>query len=286
MSSMSLSKVSAAQTRGAYGQVKRRWLHGSLKRQAIMMPAMSPMMTEGTITRWFKKEGEAFAPGDVLLQIENDYAMIDVEAHSPGILGKILMPDGTKNVPIEQVIALVAKDLSELAILQNQANVPIPPPFNPIPTPPSASLFSPRPLDQFKLPMMSPRTPTMSPRTPSLFEMHTMGYGQRNAHVGGPRGTVPRSISIGQDAMSGYRVDVPPCPSPRIQQYRDQSEEMPTPTTPMTAMWPMSAGVQRPGAATSVEDQDQIKMDGAAIRRMIVSNLSSTKNVEYFDELV
>jgi pyruvate dehydrogenase E2 component (dihydrolipoamide acetyltransferase) len=72
-----------------------------------MMPAMSPLMTEGTITRWKKKEGEAFAAGDVLLQIvrccafwrictnaasqESDIAMIDVEAHTPGILGKILV---------------------------------------------------------------------------------------------------------------------------------------------------------------------------------------------------
>jgi pyruvate dehydrogenase E2 component (dihydrolipoamide acetyltransferase) len=75
------------------------------------MPAMSPLMNEGTITRWKKKEGEAFAPGDVLLQIvctvvyccntsshsyprhlqESDIAVIDVEAHSPGIIGKIIV---------------------------------------------------------------------------------------------------------------------------------------------------------------------------------------------------
>ena len=77
-----------------------------------MMPAMSPLMTEGTITRWKIKEGDAFAPGDVLLQIvtsfhdvihgpvklkllvhlqESEIATIDVEAHNPGILGRILV---------------------------------------------------------------------------------------------------------------------------------------------------------------------------------------------------
>lgn len=76
-----------------------------------MMPAMSPWMTEGTITCWKIKEGDAFASGDVLLQIvkqlfttygpvelkwlvclqESEIATIDVEAHSPGILGKILV---------------------------------------------------------------------------------------------------------------------------------------------------------------------------------------------------
>jgi len=53
-----------------------RGIHGSLKRQAIMMPAMSPLMTEGTITSWKKKEGEAFAAGDVLLQIVRRYGFL------------------------------------------------------------------------------------------------------------------------------------------------------------------------------------------------------------------
>ncbi|KAF8810094.1 single hybrid motif-containing protein [Phlegmacium glaucopus] len=280
MSAFVLSKVSAAQMRGAYGQIKRRWLHGSLKRQAIMMPAMSPLMTEGTITRWKIKEGEAFAPGDVLLQIESDIAMIDVEAHSPGILGKILLPDGTTNVPVEQVIALVAKDMSELAALQS-STTPTLTSFNTIPAlnPLAGAITSPRQLDQFKLPLMSPRTPTLSPRTPSLFEMHTMGYGFRNAHVGGPRGAAPRLDLKSVDAASECRVDVPPCPSPRIQ-TQDRSMSI----NSGTASWPTSAKVR--GSVAQVDDQAQI--DGAAIRKIIVSNLflQSANSIEYFDELV
>jgi len=286
MSAFNLSKASAGQTRVAYGQLKRRWLHGSLKRQAIMMPAMSPMMTEGTITQWKKKEGEAFATGDILLQIESEYYTIDVEAQSPGILGKILMPDGTTNVPVEQVIALVARDSSELAVLQNQSSVPAPPPFNLLPMPPSTSanpastpngLSSPRPLDQFKLPLSSPRTPTMSPRTPSLFEMHTMGHGHRSVHMGGPRGKVPRLEALPNTAERS--LDVPPCPSPRTPSF-----STPLPSTPMTARWPASAGIQRSsGLSSSVDEQDIPQLDGAALRRMIVSNLSSkpaAKSVE------
>jgi pyruvate dehydrogenase E2 component (dihydrolipoamide acetyltransferase) len=242
-----------------------------------MMPAMSPLMTEGTITRWKKKEGEAFAAGDVLLQIESDVAMImiDVEAHTPGILGKILMPDGTSGVPVEQVIALVARDMDELALIQKQGNVPTPPPFNPIPAPPSASLVSPRHHEHFN-PLSSPRTPSFSPRTPSLFEMHTMGYGHRSTHVGGPRGAplTPRLDAMTQDASSSYGVDVPPCPSPSIR--LQQLQELPIPQTPLTAKWPSSA----------VDNNEDI--DGAAIRRMIVSNLSSkqeSKNLE-FDDLL
>lgn len=87
----------------------RPGFHQSPTQNAIMMPAMSPFMTEGTITRWKIREGEAFSVGDVLLQIVSDYvatcfkcliwsrlqesdiAMIDVEAQSAGILGKILV---------------------------------------------------------------------------------------------------------------------------------------------------------------------------------------------------
>ena len=93
------------------------------------------------------------------------------------------MPDGTTNVPVEQEIALVATTPQELAqLLTSDLDAP---PYNPIPTPPS----TPRLLDQIK-PIMSSRSPTMSSRRPSLFEMHSMGYGQRSVHAGGPRGPV------------------------------------------------------------------------------------------------
>ncbi|KAF7768068.1 hypothetical protein Agabi119p4_7311 [Agaricus bisporus var. burnettii] len=131
------SKSASAQ---AYDRCGGRGFHGSLRRQAILMPAMSPLMNEGTITRWKKREGESFVPGDVLLQIESDIATIDVEAHSPGILGKILLQDGATNVPIEQAIALVARDQQELSTLQLlDDNMPMSPPLNFIPTPPSTS---------------------------------------------------------------------------------------------------------------------------------------------------
>lgn len=62
--------------------------------------------------------------------------------------------------------------------------------------------------------------PSLSSRTPSLFEMQTMGYGFRSAHVGCPHGVTPRlgsSKGAVEAAASGYRVEVPPCPSPSIQ---------------------------------------------------------------------
>ncbi|KAJ7494525.1 single hybrid motif-containing protein [Mycena galericulata] len=93
---------------------------------------MSPFMTEGTIRRWAKKEGETFLAGDILFEIESDHITIDVEAQIPGTIGKILTPEGSTNVPVEQVIALVAKTPQELARMQASARVEAPSPPTPL----------------------------------------------------------------------------------------------------------------------------------------------------------
>lgn len=82
------------------------------------MPAMSPTMTEGGIANWKKAEGEAFAAGDVLLEIETDKATIDVEAQDDGVMGKILTQAGENKVPVGQVIAILAEEGDDLASIE------------------------------------------------------------------------------------------------------------------------------------------------------------------------
>ncbi|GJE87910.1 pyruvate dehydrogenase X component [Phanerochaete sordida] len=119
----------------------RRCIQSSASRQAVSkfgMPAMSPTMTEGGIASWKKKEGEAFSAGDVLLEIETDKATIDVEAQEDGVVGKILVTDGTKNVPVGQAIALLAEegdDISNLEIPKEDSQ----------PSPPKAESSKPKP---------------------------------------------------------------------------------------------------------------------------------------------
>ncbi|KAL1409749.1 hypothetical protein Q8F55_003746 [Vanrija albida] len=79
------------------------------------MPAMSPTMTEGGIAAWKKAEGEAFAAGDVLLEIETDKATIDVEAQDDGVLAKIVAPDGSKNIQVGSTIAIVGEEGDDLS---------------------------------------------------------------------------------------------------------------------------------------------------------------------------
>ena len=73
----------------------------------ILMPALSPTMTEGTLARWLKKEGDAIKAGDVIAEIETDKATMEVEAVDEGILGKILVDDGTANVKVNAPIAVM-----------------------------------------------------------------------------------------------------------------------------------------------------------------------------------
>ncbi|KAI0259925.1 single hybrid motif-containing protein [Gloeopeniophorella convolvens] len=107
----------------------RRWLSTTSTRRAVtkfQMPAMSPTMTEGGIASWKKQEGESFTSGDVLLEIETDKATIDVEAQDDGIVGKILVQDGEKGVPVGKVIALLAEEGDDISNLEIPKDEPAP----------------------------------------------------------------------------------------------------------------------------------------------------------------
>ena len=76
----------------------------------ILMPALSPTMTEGKLARWTKKEGDTVKPGDVIAEIETDKATMEVEAVDEGKIGKIVIPEGTEGVAVNAVIAILLED--------------------------------------------------------------------------------------------------------------------------------------------------------------------------------
>jgi len=76
----------------------------------ILMPALSPTMTEGNVSRWYKKEGDSVQAGDVLAEIETDKATMEVEAVDEGILGKILVPDGSEGVQVNSIIGVIVEE--------------------------------------------------------------------------------------------------------------------------------------------------------------------------------
>jgi pyruvate dehydrogenase E2 component (dihydrolipoamide acetyltransferase) len=80
----------------------------------ILMPALSPTMEKGTLTKWRKKEGDKVSPGDVIAEIETDKATMDYEAVDEGVLAKIVVPEGTADVPVNQLIAVLAGEGEDL----------------------------------------------------------------------------------------------------------------------------------------------------------------------------
>ncbi len=100
----------------------------------ILMPALSPTMTEGNLAKWLKQEGDVVAAGDVIAEIETDKATMEVEAVEEGKLGKILVGEGTEGVAVNAPIALLLEEGEEASALDGYAgsakaeaqNAPVP----------------------------------------------------------------------------------------------------------------------------------------------------------------
>jgi pyruvate dehydrogenase E1 component beta subunit len=86
----------------------------------VLMPALSPTMTEGKLAKWLKKEGDEVTSGDILAEIETDKATMEVEAVDEGTLGKILVAEGTDAVPVNQVIAVLLEDGEDASAISDK----------------------------------------------------------------------------------------------------------------------------------------------------------------------
>jgi pyruvate dehydrogenase E2 component (dihydrolipoamide acetyltransferase) len=89
----------------------------------ILMPALSPTMKEGNLAKWVKKEGDKIKAGEVIAEIETDKATMEVEAVDAGILGKIIIQEGTENVAVNSLIALILENGEDKAILDNYKSI-------------------------------------------------------------------------------------------------------------------------------------------------------------------
>jgi pyruvate dehydrogenase E2 component (dihydrolipoamide acetyltransferase) len=105
----------------------------------ILMPALSPTMEKGNLAKWLKKEGEAVKTGDVIAEIETDKATMEYEAVDDGVIAKIVVPEGTTDVPVNQLIAVLAQEGEDPKAAAAAAGKGAPA------KPPSAAAASPQP---------------------------------------------------------------------------------------------------------------------------------------------
>ena len=109
----------------------------------ILMPALSPTMEKGNLAKWLKKEGDKVKPGDVIAEIETDKATMEYEAVDEGTLAKIVVPEGTPDVPVKTLIAVLAEegeDVKAAAAAAGKGAAAKPPPPKPAGTAPSAPM--------------------------------------------------------------------------------------------------------------------------------------------------
>jgi pyruvate dehydrogenase E2 component (dihydrolipoamide acetyltransferase) len=99
----------------------------------ILMPALSPTMEKGNLAKWLKKEGDKVKSGDVIAEIETDKATMEVEAVDEGTIAKIVVPEGTQDVPVNDVIAVLAGDGEDVKAAGSAAVAAKPAPAAPAP---------------------------------------------------------------------------------------------------------------------------------------------------------
>ena len=183
----------------------------------ILMPALSPTMTEGTLARWFKKEGDTVKAGDVIAEIETDKATMEVEAVDEGILGKILVADGTENVKVNEPIAVLigAGEAPTAAV----APAPVPPPPAAVAAPsavPTAAPVPPRAAGGERL-FASPLARRMADQA---------GIDLTALTGSGPGGRIVRAD------IEAYRAPAVPAPAPAAVAAPPPAPAAPRPPTP------------------------------------------------------
>jgi pyruvate dehydrogenase E2 component (dihydrolipoamide acetyltransferase) len=166
----------------------------------ILMPALSPTMEKGNLAKWLKKEGEAVKTGDVIAEIETDKATMEYESVDDGVLAKIVVPEGTSDVPVNQLIAVLAQegeDPKQAAAVAGKAAAPAKTssgsPPSPQPSPQrgdgaAQQAAAPPTLPQAKAPAPSP--PPSGERSPPQ-----AGEGARTNGHGAPAGAANRIFS-------------------------------------------------------------------------------------------
>ncbi len=134
----------------------------------LLMPALSPTMTEGNLAKWHKKEGDAVKAGDVIAEIETDKATMEFEAVDEGTLGRILVPEGAQGVKVNQPIAVLLEEGEDASALAQVKPAAAPAPAKPAPSPsPAAAMPAAKPA--------APAPITASSPAPTLTNGHAAG---------------------------------------------------------------------------------------------------------------
>src|SRR5258705_7702661 len=135
----------------------------------ILMPALSPTREKGNLAKWLKKEGDKVKPGDVIAEIETDKATMEYESIDEGTLAKIVVPEGTQDVPVNQLIAVLAEDGEDVKAAAAAAGKGVAPAAKPAAAPATPAASAP------PAPQSAPAPKAAPPSAPEAPVAHTPG---------------------------------------------------------------------------------------------------------------
>ncbi|MDR3520173.1 MAG: pyruvate dehydrogenase complex dihydrolipoamide acetyltransferase [Acidocella sp.] len=217
----------------------------------ILMPALSPTMTEGKLSRWLKKEGDEVKSGDLLAEIETDKATMEVEAVDEGFVAKIVVPEGTEGVAVNAVIAILTATRGEKTDAPAAAPAPVAAPAA-APTTATVPAATPAPApaaeDHGERVYASPLARRMAKQA---------GIDLANVKGSGPNGRIVKA-----DIAGG----VPHAPAPKAE-----------------AVAPAAAPAPKPAAPAPVITAPHKKVPNSTMRKVIAKRLTESKrNVPHF----
>ncbi|XP_062245779.1 pyruvate dehydrogenase protein X component, mitochondrial [Platichthys flesus] len=236
----------------------------------VEMPALSPTMEEGNIVKWLKKEGEAVAAGDALCEIETDKAVVTLESNDDGILARILMEEGSRNVRLGTLIALMVDEG------QDWKQVEIPPPD--AAAPPATQAAAAPVVAPAAPPPPPPPTPAtsgplrLSPAARHILDTH--GLDPKLATATGPRGLITK-----EDAMNLLKTSPAPKAAPAMAAPAAPAASSPAPipvaTPPPPGSRPNIPPLSVPGKPGAPGTFTEIPASN--VRRVIAQRLTQSK---------
>jgi pyruvate dehydrogenase E2 component (dihydrolipoamide acetyltransferase) len=186
----------------------------------VVMPKMSDTMEEGVVVKWLKREGDPVQPGDALAEIETDKAVLELEAHHPGVLRKIFVQEDSK-VPVGQLIALIGSADEDIAPPTAGSAAPAAQPSpHPTMSPAEPSRYEPQPGERREAVQAMPRDVTTRERIDASPLARRMAE-EAGVDIAQVRGTGPGGRVVKRDieaflAQFGPQV-APPRTAPRPQ---------------------------------------------------------------------
>ncbi|XP_066107361.1 pyruvate dehydrogenase protein X component, mitochondrial [Saccopteryx bilineata] len=253
-----------------------RWLHSTQWLRAdpikILMPSLSPTMEEGNIVKWLKKEGESVSAGDALCEIETDKAVVTLDASDDGILAKIVVEEGSKNIRLGSLIGLLVEEG------EDWKHVEVPKDVGPPAAAPKPAVPPPSPEPPISVPAKKEHPPgklpfRLSPAARNILETHALEASQGTAT--GPRGVFTKedALKLVQLKQMGKVTESRPTPAPPVAPSVPlPSQATAQPSYPRPMVPPVSTPGQPNAAGTFTE------IPASNIRRVIAKRLTESKS--------